>query len=136
MKGKFSLSSLDLKRYKISGAGQMQQASFDLHGVISREAGPWTYDLEAKVAGLRAELLEPFNPQWAQKLKDLSPVAAGWRLKGPAWRGPRRIWTGPWTPRPSGLAGSAWSNLKSAWPATPGSRTCAAWPEAISASFP
>ena len=54
-----------------------------------------TYDIKAKLGGLRAELLEPFNPQWAQKLKGLSPVAAGLALKGTGvgWSPEKLDWT-------------------------------------------
>ncbi len=82
LKGKFRLAILGLSRFEVTGAGQVQQASFDLQGTISREAGQWTYDLQAKLDGLRPELLEPFNPQWSRKLKDLSPVAGKLALKG------------------------------------------------------
>ncbi len=80
--GKFRLTILDLNRYEVTGAGVLQQASFDLKGAVSREDGRLTYDLEAKLGGMRPELLGPFHPQWAQKLKDLSPVAARLALKG------------------------------------------------------
>ena len=94
-KGKFRLAVLGLSHFEITGAGQLQQAAFDLQGTISREDGHWTYDLKAKLAGLRAELLEPFNPQWAQKLQGLSPVAADLALKGTglAWPPEQFDWT-------------------------------------------
>lgn len=82
LKGDFRLRILGLSRFEITGAGQLRQARFDLRGTISREAGAWTYDLEAKLADLQAGLLEPVNPQLAQKLKDLSPVAGKLVLKG------------------------------------------------------
>ncbi|MCX5889582.1 MAG: translocation/assembly module TamB domain-containing protein [Deltaproteobacteria bacterium] len=80
--GKFHLAILDQTHYEITGTGSLQQAVFDLQGAVSQENGRLTYDLTAKLGGLRAELLEPFQPQWAQKLKGLSPVAAGLALKG------------------------------------------------------
>ncbi|MCL4500329.1 MAG: translocation/assembly module TamB domain-containing protein [Deltaproteobacteria bacterium] len=82
MKGQFRLGLMGRNRFEITGAGSVQQASFDLHGTISRETGQWTYDLQAKLDGLRPELLEPFKPQWSQKLKDLTPVAGKLTLKG------------------------------------------------------
>ena len=82
VKGKFRLAVLGLSRFEVTGAGQVQQASFDLQGSISREAGQWTYDLQTKLDGLRPELLEPFNPQWSRKFQDLSPVAGKLALKG------------------------------------------------------
>lgn len=93
--GKFNLAILDQSHYEITGTGSLQQAAFDLQGAVSREDGRLTYALTAKVAGLRAELLEPFNPQWAQKLKGLSPVAAGLALKGTglSWPPEQIDWT-------------------------------------------
>ena len=93
--GKFRLAILDQSHYEITGTGSLQQASFDLQGAVSREDGRLTYDLTAKLGGLRAELLEPFNPQWAQKLKGLSPVAAGLALKGTglSWPPEQLDWT-------------------------------------------
>ncbi len=93
--GKFRLAILDQSHYEITGTGSLQQASFDLKGAVSREDGRLTYDLTAKLGGLRAELLEPFNPQWAQKLKGLSPVAAGLALKGTglSWPPEQLDWT-------------------------------------------
>ncbi|MCX5894072.1 MAG: hypothetical protein NTW80_14120, partial [Deltaproteobacteria bacterium] len=82
LKGCFRLSSLGLNRFDLSGDGQVQQASFDLQGLISREAGQWTYDLQAQLGNLRSELLAPFNPEWARQLKDLPPVAGKLALKG------------------------------------------------------
>jgi translocation and assembly module TamB len=95
VKGNFRLGVLGLSRFAISGAGRVQQASFDLHGTIDREASHWTYDLDAKVAGLRPELLAPFNPNLIQKVKDLSPVAASLTLKGTglAWPPEQMDWT-------------------------------------------
>ena len=64
-------------------------------GPSTGRPGSWTYDLEAKLAGLRPELLEPFNPQWAQKLKDISPVAGRLALKGTGlgWPPEKLDWT-------------------------------------------
>ena len=93
--GSFASPSWSLNRYEVTGAGSLQQASFDLKGAVSREDGRLTYDLEAKLGGLRAELLEPFNPQWAQKLKGPLPRRPpNWLSRGPACPGPRSSWTG------------------------------------------
>jgi len=93
--GKFRLTILDQSHYEITGTGSLQQAAFDLQGAVSRKDGRLAYDLTAKLGGLRAELLEPFNPQWAQKLKGLSPVAAGLALKGTglSWPPEQLDWT-------------------------------------------
>ena len=95
VKGNFRLAILGLSRCEITGAGQVHQASFDLQGTISREAGQWTYDLLTKLDGLRPELLEPFNPQWSQKLKDLTLVAGKLALKGTglAWPPEKLDWS-------------------------------------------
>ena len=52
--GKFHLAILDQSHYEITGTGSMQQTSFDLKGAVSREDGRLTYDLTAKLGGLRA----------------------------------------------------------------------------------
>ncbi len=85
--GKFHLALLGLNRYQLTGAGQVQQASFDLKANLSLEAGEWSYDLDAKLGGLGAGMLAPFSRPWAEKFKDLSPLAAGLALKGrgPSW---------------------------------------------------
>ena len=87
IKGNFRLALLGLTRYQLTGAGQVRQASFDLKANLSLEAGEWSYDLDAKLGGLGAEMFSPFSRQWAEKLKDLSPMAAGLALKGrgPSW---------------------------------------------------
>jgi len=95
LKGHFHLSILGLTQFALTGAGQVQQSPFNLQGLISREAGQWTYDLQAQLEGLRPELMEPFNPQWARKLKDLTPVAAKLVLKGAglAWPPEKLDWS-------------------------------------------
>lgn len=95
VKGQFRLSVLGLSRFEISGAGQVQQASLELHGVVSREAGQWNYDLEAKLGGLRASLLEPVKAPWAQKLKDATPLSARMICKGAGlgWPPERLDWS-------------------------------------------
>jgi translocation and assembly module TamB len=87
IQGNFRLALLGLTRYQLTGVGQVRQASFDLKANLSLEAGEWSYDLDAKLGGLGAEMLSPFSRQWAEKLKDLSPIAAGLALKGrgPSW---------------------------------------------------
>ncbi len=87
IQGNFRLALLGPARYQLTGAGQVQQASFDLKANLSQEAGEWSYGLNAKLGGLGAGMLLPFSRQWAEKLKDLSPIAAGLALKGrgPSW---------------------------------------------------
>ncbi len=87
VKGNFRLALLGPASYQLTGAGQVQQASFDLKANLSQEAGEWSYGLDAKLGGVGAGMLSPFSREWAEKLKDLSPLAAGLAFKGrgPSW---------------------------------------------------
>lgn len=93
--GKFRLAVQNLSRFDLNGAARLQQAALDLKGSLSREKDGWVYDLNAKSAGLRPELLQPFAPQWAARLKNLSPVGAQLTLQGAglAWPPERLDWT-------------------------------------------
>ena len=87
IEGKFRLALLGPNKYQLTGAGRVQQASFDLKANLNLDSGEWSYGLDAKLGGLGAGMLSPFSQQWAEKLKDLSLIAAGLTLKGggPSW---------------------------------------------------
>ncbi len=77
--GKFRL---DLSRtaVKAAGSGQLREAPFTLAARLARETEVWRYELNLDTPALQAELLAPWRPSWAERLRDLPPVPA--RLVG------------------------------------------------------